>query len=472
MRSTRGAAEPDWPTSVRARKRDGRVQGTDGSVWLYRSVPLAPVADAPDEVTGLEPGGPILTALDELAAMTGTRITRRSTAKSGYRQVHLLLVNVPRRFTPDPRTAGAAHLAELFPDTVVQRRLLLFGVRLRDRITGAGWRGARRLGGGDPGLRHRAAVRLRRRPRRCRPALTRAGLTTPTDDDFRLAAAWWNDGRFADTPILPHADHLHVFTSVSAAHAADAGRPGGLHRLAGDPRPARRHVRRGGAVRPGRHPGHHDEGALGGVAGHRRRAGRVDPRTGGTGEDHPRGAAAPPPAVPAGRHRAVPGREDVRRAAGGDPGRPGVHRGRLRAGRAADTGRLHGAGRPQRPVRRRRRGRRGQRRHSERDAVPAGGGVRRDLAVLTGPRRAAPARPAVAHRRVLRAAVAVHRRRPGRGAARVHREGPATGVPVADRGRRPTTDFRSRRSSGRRDPESRSPCCTLPTSSREPATRR
>jgi hypothetical protein len=54
--SGRGAAEPDLPTTVRARKRDGRVQGTDGSVWLYRAVPLAPVADAPDEVSGLEPG--------------------------------------------------------------------------------------------------------------------------------------------------------------------------------------------------------------------------------------------------------------------------------------------------------------------------------------------------------------------------------------------------------------------------------
>ena len=56
-------------------------------------------------------------------------------------------------------------------------------------------------------------------------ALTRAGLTTPTEEDFRLATAWWNDGRFADTPTLPHADHLHVFTSVSAAQAAAQAGP-------------------------------------------------------------------------------------------------------------------------------------------------------------------------------------------------------------------------------------------------------
>ena len=164
MTATRGAAEPDWPTTVRARKRDGRVQGTDGSVWLYRSVPLAPVADAPDELSGLEPGGPILAALDELAAMTGTRIARRSTAKSGYRQVHLLLVNVPRRFTPDPSPAGAAHLAELFPDRP--------GAAPAAAVRGAAAGPDHRLPGG--------AARSTRRWRPWSPAPSRCPTSTPT----------------------------------------------------------------------------------------------------------------------------------------------------------------------------------------------------------------------------------------------------------------------------------------------------
>jgi len=221
----RGVAEPDWPTTVRAWKRDGRVQGTDGSVWLYRAVPLAPVADAPDEITGLEPGGPIIAALDELAAMTGTRISRRTAARSGYRQVHLLLVNVPRRFTPDPAAAGAAHLAAMFPDSPVQRRLLLLGVRLRDRITASGWRNAidsavETLVSGTVPLSDFDADYAD-----IDQALTRSGLTTPTAEVFDLAGAWWNDGRFADTPTLPHVDHLHVFTSASAAHAAQQAGP-------------------------------------------------------------------------------------------------------------------------------------------------------------------------------------------------------------------------------------------------------
>ena len=365
MRSTRGAAEPDWPTTVRARKRDGRVQGTDGSVWLYRSVPLAPVADAPDEVTGLEPGGPILAALDELAAMTGSRIT------AAQRREERLPAGAPAAgerappVHPRPSPAGAAHLAGMFPDTAVQRRLLLFGVRLRDRITGAGWRGAvdsavETLVSGTVPLSDFDADYTD-----VDQALTRAGLATPSDE--RLPAG---RGVVERRPVRRHPDaaardHLHVFTSVSAAHAADQAGPAdctdwpeipGQHAVTfaaveqfdlGDT-PAT-------TVRPaGRSPGH------------RRRAGRVHPGTGGTGEDHPRGAAAPAPAVPAGRHRAAPGGEDVRRAAGGDPGRARVHRGRLRAGWAAHPGRFHGARRPQRPVRRCRRGRRGQRRHSER----------------------------------------------------------------------------------------------------------
>ncbi len=157
--------------------------------------------------------------------MTGTRIARRSASKSGYRQVHLLLVNMPRRFTPDPRSAGAAHLAEAFPASRVQRRLLLFGVRLRDRIAGSGWRRAvdsavETLISGTVPLSDFDADHAD-----IDQALTRAGLSTPTDDDFLLAAAWWNDGRYADTPTLPHADHLHVFTSVSAAHAAAQADP-------------------------------------------------------------------------------------------------------------------------------------------------------------------------------------------------------------------------------------------------------
>ncbi len=98
-------------------------------------------------------------------------------------------------------------------------------MRLRDRITGAGWRGAvdsavETLVSGTVPLSDFDADYAD-----VDQALTRAGLATPTEEDFRLATAWWNDGAFADTPTLPHADHLHVFTSVSAAHAADQAGP-------------------------------------------------------------------------------------------------------------------------------------------------------------------------------------------------------------------------------------------------------
>ena len=265
-------------------------------------------------------------------------------------------------------------------------------------------------------------------------ALTRAGLTTPTDEDFRLAAAWWNDGRFADTPTLPHADHLHVFTSVSAAHAADQAGPAdctdwpeipGQHAVTfaaveqfdlGDTpattakaRWAEALVTAGalavsirGLVEPARitraELRRRRRQYLQDVT-ERYQAGKMsDGQQEETLADleaieNAYAQGGPPTLVDATVLAALNGRfDDVAEVAGDS---------------AVDA---------------------------ERDAVPAGGGVRRDLAVLTGPRRAAPARPALAHRRVLRAAVAVHRRRPRRRAARVHREGPATGVPVADRG--------------------------------------
>src|SRR5690625_5797049 len=50
--------------------------------------------------------------------------------------------------------------------------------------------------------------------------LTRSGFTIPTAKDFHLAESWWAAGGSADATILPHADHLHVFRTVSGVQAA------------------------------------------------------------------------------------------------------------------------------------------------------------------------------------------------------------------------------------------------------------
>src|SRR6188472_472136 len=90
--------QPDWPTSVRGILPGGRVLGTDGSLWLYCLVSLGPVEDAKTIKESLIPGQPLANALDQLAAMATPRLNRRQSAKSTYRRVRLLLVNLPGVF--------------------------------------------------------------------------------------------------------------------------------------------------------------------------------------------------------------------------------------------------------------------------------------------------------------------------------------------------------------------------------------
>ena len=213
--------EPWWPTAVRGRKRDGRILGTDGSVWLYAKVPLSPVPDARSPEEALVAGEQIRIVLEEIAATTHVRVARRAMAKSSYRNVHLLLVNVPTAFVPPVGSQLAAHLSSTFTDTDVLRRLLLVGVRLHDRVGGSGGLRdtidsiAETLAAGtipledfDEDFATMSAI------------MARVGLHSITNQDFALANAWWNEGQAPDTPMLVHDDHLHVFSSTASMQAA------------------------------------------------------------------------------------------------------------------------------------------------------------------------------------------------------------------------------------------------------------
>jgi hypothetical protein len=213
--------EPWWPTTVRSRKSGGRVLGTDNSVWLYRAVPMAPVVDAVSPEIGLSAAEPLMVLLDELSAMTPIRMARRSTAKAAYRQVHILLVNIPSRFSPLKDSPIATQLAASFPDEAVDRRLLLVGVRLIDKIGGTGGfkeaidsvvetltTGGTPLSDFDQDYLEIDTI------------MSRAGMSVPTAEDFRLANAWWNHGSSPDAPMLIHEDHIHIFGSADSARSA------------------------------------------------------------------------------------------------------------------------------------------------------------------------------------------------------------------------------------------------------------
>jgi hypothetical protein len=217
---------PDWPTMTRSRLSDGRLLGVDNSLWLYRTVPLAPVVEARTPEEGVSAAVPLMLALDEVAAMTSVRLARRASARVSYRQVHLLLVNLPQRFVPPADHPLATYLSAQFPDTSTDRRVLLFGVRLQASVGGGG--GLRRAidsvaetltSGGtplsdfDPDYTAMSA------------AMARSGLSTPTNEELRLASAWWNEGHSPDTQMLAQVECLHVFTTVAAARAAKRAGP-------------------------------------------------------------------------------------------------------------------------------------------------------------------------------------------------------------------------------------------------------
>jgi len=211
---------PKWPTAVIGRKTGGRVIA-ENAVWLYGKVPLSPVTDARSPGEALASGEPVHAVLEEIARTTRVRVNRRSMSKSGYRDVHLLLVNVPTTFTPPPGAVLGSYLSANFADTDVLRRVLLVGVRLQDKLgSEGGLRDAvdsvvETLSTGSVPLSdydedHRAMGAI----------MARAGLLSMTDADFALANAWWNEGKAADTPMLVHDDHLHVFTSTASMHTA------------------------------------------------------------------------------------------------------------------------------------------------------------------------------------------------------------------------------------------------------------
>jgi hypothetical protein len=223
------STEPDHPTTMRRRLTGGRVEGVDGSMWLYYKAPLAPVVDAKDPQAAYEASLPLTAAVEKIAATIQLRTKWRSMNQTSYRELHLLLVNVPRRFEPPSDHPNKAQLRASYAHVRQYERLLLVGVRLRDKVGGGG------------GIRDYvdsvvATVAERRTPlsdydadwRRMRDAMSQAGLIEPADSDFALANAWWTAGHSPTVPALIETDHFHVFPKPEALNAAARLREDGI----------------------------------------------------------------------------------------------------------------------------------------------------------------------------------------------------------------------------------------------------
>src|SRR5699024_6861130 len=208
---------PSMRSATKVRYGDGRVLPVGGGLWPYRQAPMGPAPGEGSRGGALAKGSTITAAVEKIAAETQYTTVRRSMSRSKYRPFHLLLVNLPRRYSPPADSRIAGTLQNWFGDERVQDRLLLMGTKLNDT-----------LGGSDRSLRDAldsvvTSLATADVPMADYQAdledvdsmLTRSGFTIPTAKDFHLAESWWAAGGSADATILPHADHLHVFRTVS-----------------------------------------------------------------------------------------------------------------------------------------------------------------------------------------------------------------------------------------------------------------
>lgn len=213
---------PKMPTATRVRYGDGRVLPVGGGLWLYRKAPLAPVKDAKTHGKALEVGDPIAAAIEELAAETPYTTARRSMARARYRPFHLLLVNLPRRYSPPEGSRHSETLQQWFREERTQDRLLLMGTRLNDVVGGAD-RSVRDVLDSVATSMTTYEVPMADYQQDLEDVgdmMTRSGFTIPTPRDFHLAESWWAAGGSTGASLLPHADHLHVFRTVAGSQTA------------------------------------------------------------------------------------------------------------------------------------------------------------------------------------------------------------------------------------------------------------
>jgi hypothetical protein len=218
--NTNANGAPDFPTMVKKRYRDGRVIGIDNSVWLYKTVPLSPVSEARTATDAVAAGQSIQSALNEMSRMAKVRGKQRNLNSKNYRQVHLLIANVPSYFQPPHENPIHDYLAAEHVGLLTYQRVLVFGVRLREQLGDGTFKSAYEsaveslTSGGTPLSDYDVDFKA------VDTVLSRCGLTTPTIHDFRYIDGWWNYGNNADVPVTYHDEHIHFFSSSATARIA------------------------------------------------------------------------------------------------------------------------------------------------------------------------------------------------------------------------------------------------------------
>lgn len=212
---------PQWPTAKRGSLSGGRLLGVDGSMWLYRRAPMGPMVDARGPEAALASAAPLHQVLEELAALGSARVARRALARSRYRAVHVLSLDVPAWYRPPASHPLRDHLARSFAGAQVRQRLTLVGVKLTAHLGGGGLRQAIASVAETLAVAGTPIEDFEDDYRKVDDVMARAGMGVPTTTELWLADSWWDAGRRPDVGILEHLDHLHVFSEASAMAEAE-----------------------------------------------------------------------------------------------------------------------------------------------------------------------------------------------------------------------------------------------------------
>ena len=212
---------PVFESRARKPKKDGRVVGTDNSVWLYRTVPLGSIRDAKTTAEALNISAPLAHAFGELAGLVTTRGINRSLAKKKYREFHLIQTNYPKWYEAPEKNPIRGELNRLFSDLEVLDRRVMLGVRLIPTTGDGSFRGF--MDSVEQTLFHGGVLEsdYDKDFHQVSAAMDRAGLGIPTSADWASVDGWWNNGDPRPVAELRHSDHLHFFSKRAAWEAAE-----------------------------------------------------------------------------------------------------------------------------------------------------------------------------------------------------------------------------------------------------------
>src|SRR5690606_20378764 len=133
------STKPTYYTTLGPTYPGGRCRSSmDGSVWLYRSVPLKPVVDARDDESALAAMTPLFRAYVEPAGLGDASADGRYSGRPSSRKTHALLINVQETFHLPWTHPLGSYLNEGMGEEPIDKRLLLFGVQLNDKVGGGG----------------------------------------------------------------------------------------------------------------------------------------------------------------------------------------------------------------------------------------------------------------------------------------------------------------------------------------------